>query len=62
MCAFVCCVEGIGREVGLVSKIFLSYSNRIWKSKAPLFECSNFQKIHIILGLIFQEIGILKIT
>lgn len=50
-------MEGIGREVGLVFKIFLRYSNRIWNSqlKVTLFECSNFQKIQIILGLIVSR-------
>lgn len=57
MCAFICYVEGRGREIGLVFKIFLRCSNRIWNSqpKATLVECNNFQKIQIILGLIVSK-------
>lgn len=57
MCAFICHMEGIGQEVGLVFKIFLRSSDRIWnlQPKATLFECSNFQKIQIILGLIVSR-------
>lgn len=40
-----------------VFKIFLRYSNRIWnlQPKVALFECSNFQKIQIILGQIVSR-------
>lgn len=57
MCAFICYMEGIGREIGLVFEIFLRCSSRIWnlQPKVNLFECNNFQKIQIILWLIVSR-------